>query len=405
MSRNRHVVVGSLMVTAFGVLASCKARPAAHIAAATPADLHFDDQANPFPNYSIYDHGRECFAAMDNTPFPEINCLEGALVPVTTNGVEQRDQIPATCDKPDLVDEAVGCVPGARIRKVVRGDILSIYMCRRILREPVWSVDSAYTHNIAAFQFNTRTSNVCWFQIRKHESGIDGTHLPPPFEQGRVKGDARDLAARALYIEPGRLIRGDACIRCHDSQLFVRTPFLSQLKYSRRAADRENAVPDTTEYERPLHHIGKAFASWNLPENQPFRIRIDLAAYNTLFPPSPAEAQAIDSSELEPADACTQCHAIGKSGMEHRDPDGHRGTCGQMITPWLTAGVTTPVLQRWLSDTGKRHENFFWMPPGVAATLPNEAAWRARYRRATEALARCCANPTMEIAGKRVCAE
>ena len=365
-------------------------------------DVNFDQGTNPFPDYTIYDQGKECYEAMNNTPFPNISCLDGALLPIYEDGVEARDRTPMHCDKPDLVDPAFGCVPGGRIRKEVVGDIISMYMCRRLPKPETFPIDSDRTHNIAAYQFNRATGAVCWFQIRRHTEGIAATRLIPPYEAGRVKGDARDKAATELYVEPGRLVRGDACVRCHDSQLFLRTPYVSQAKYSPRATDRANAVPDITTHGR-LKHIGLPFASWNRDDAQPFRIRVNPSVYDQAFPLTAEEQQDVSGGKMEGSDACAACHAIGKSRLEHNTPGAHRGTCNDIIRAWTHPGTLTPVNERWLSESGKKPARLYWMPPSSATTDAEAAEWPLRFKRAIAAVKRCCEDPELTFNGQKVC--
>lgn len=327
---------------------------------------------NYFPDYTIFDHGKECFEAMDQTPLPPISCKEGTLLPVTQSDKAFTNEVPANCDKPSLVHPLAACVPGDRLKKVQNKDITTIYMCRR-LNDPFLNLDieTGWTQNIAIIQYNRRTKNVCWFQIRKHDRGIEATNLVPPYEPDRIFGDAKDLAARDLYVPPGELVgRGDACIKCHDNQVWIRTPVLASAKPF------GNGVPDTDVWAKKLFHVGKPFQAWNSEKLQPNIIKINSEAYDEIFPPDPSLPKVN-------AGLCTTCHYIGKSPWA----DEWEGTCGNFVRGWATKEVS-PLVSRWQSHDAHRK---FWMPPR-RDKLASENEWRNHYDRAIQAAWACCQN-------------
>jgi hypothetical protein len=143
--------------------------------------------------------------------------------------------------------------------------------------------------------------------------------------------NARDVAAQQLYVAPGRLIAKDACIRCYDNQVWIRSPFVNQLKYSSDPALARQAVPDDAK-PKSLTHVGAAFASWNTPAAGTVRMEID---------PNIDVGQPRGSAPAAPANTCTTCHYIGKTRLVA--PSDAEGTCNPLAKDWLHPETRGPV--------------------------------------------------------------
>jgi hypothetical protein len=374
----------------------------AHVAPTSGATTNTDDDD---PQYTIYEHGRDCYEAMDQHALPRITCTEGTLLPVTKDGVEYVAAAPDTCDRPSLGDSRASCVPGARLR-VQESDepdpsqrVVSVFLCQR-LRSPGASpstrdLSSPWQEDIAVFQYNRRNEKVCWFQIRRPHVGVQAVGLPSPYEPGRQPGDADDVAAKALYVAPGVLAKGEPCIACHDSQVFVRTPFVEQPKHQglRNGLGATDIWSDAEALHGRLRHVGLPFARWNTDDSQPARIRVASSEYDALYPMTPAEQQDWNAGALASAGACGACHSIGKSPL--KSPSADEGSCDDLLRYWVDKTYVGPVTGAFLSDTAKSFPASHWMPPGAAARFPSQAAFERYYRRALRAVARCCLKPDM----------
>jgi hypothetical protein len=121
-------------------------------------------------DYSIYDHGKECFEKLGVPVFNvvEFSC-DGPLssrLKVEVDGKEVTDYVPEKCDKPDLVampaldgEARFDCVPGGRVTKMVQKnaaghDVVTVVACRRTALHPM---DSGLYENIAMIQSNLVT--------------------------------------------------------------------------------------------------------------------------------------------------------------------------------------------------------------------------------------------------------
>jgi hypothetical protein len=332
--------------------------------------------------YTLHDYGRDC-AREIGIGLPPINCLDGDLLPVRENGKHVTDRIPERCDKPTMVNPHASCIPGGRVLKLIRTNakhetVVTMAVCRH--SEAHKSLTDPIFENVAIFQHNLTTDKVCWFQIRKYGGGFDASSVPSPLAAGAEK----------LYEPFDQVAQGEnQCISCHDSQLYLRTPYIRQ-------ASAKNAVPNYVSHGK-LHHVGEAFAHWNTESYQPVRLRIDTEAYNSLYPP-----QNGDEKRAE-AGYCTSCHAIGQSPLPYP-----QGTCRALSKEIVEGPGHNPLISDKLSRLATHFPEGYWMPPhGFAKRFGTGPAAEARYRdyfsRAFEALRRCCGNPALEIAGKKVC--
>lgn len=197
-----------------------------------------------------------------------------------------------------------------------------------------------------------------------------------------------------MYVPPGALIKGEACVGCHDSQLFIRTPHTQQAKYSSRLADRVNAWSDADALHGRLTHVGLPFQAWNEDKNQPKRVRIDVSKYDARFPLKSDEAADFAAGKLAPANACTTCHSVGKSPL--KPPHADEGSCDNFVREWVDPTYHGPVTKKFLSETAKSWPNSHWMPPGDTARFKTRDEYEKYYRRALLAIKRCCINPDLE---------
>ncbi len=337
--------------------------------------------SNPFPSFSIVDHGRDCAEALGTT-VPEFSCLDGALLEVFVDGKPVRDRIPARCDNPDLVDPAAACVPGDRLLRIDQGDTTTMIMCRRFRPDllgnqpvqdlpAVWPVDDPRTDNVSMIHFNRRTKAACFYQIR--QLGMVATKVSPPYS-AQPGWTGQELAVKT-YVAPGLLTEKDACVRCHDNQIWIRTPFVTQLGASSDEGARRHALPQRDTRLGRLKYPGVAFQGWESPEKRTDFIAID------------PKMTVPDVAGEGNANLCTSCHDIGKSRM--LAPGDKEGTCQLFARPWFDEQFAGPVEGRFL--TAHAATDRFWMPPNE--TVASAEAFRKDYALPLAALKSCCVDP------------
>lgn len=348
----------------------------------------------PLPaDYSIYDHGKDCYDRF-LVEVPSFDCdgPDASRVKVEVNGAEVTTTEPASCDKPSLVGTDFACVPGARLTKLETVNkyghtIATVILCRRSTPS---AIDSGKYDNIAILQSDLQNAESCWFQIRKPTSYV-ARGVPSPYAPGRVKGDAADKKAVATWESPVTLTTDDSeCYRCHDSQVWLGTPWIGVKNQVPSTSGKTHAIPRTV---APPTFLGKAYRRWNLAASRPKQVRIDAAAYDAANPLSAADAQAIRGGTMAPSDACTQCHSLGKSSLATAG----QGTCNHFVRWWTTgkpSGYSGSVLGSKVSPFGHQFPRDAWMPPALPAAATSDASYQAFYRRAFEAVDRCCTDPS-----------
>lgn len=344
-------------------------------------------------DYTIFDHGKECFDRFQ-VEVPSFDCdgPDSARLKVEVDGAEVTGSVPSKCDKPSLAGNTFACMPGARVTKLESVNkyghtIATVIACRR---SSLSAIDSGKFDNIAVLQSDLSNNETCWYQIRKTGSFV-GRELPAPYGVGRQKGDADDMKASAVYTSPVALMSDHTeCTRCHDSQVWLRTPWIGTQNQAASSSGKVHEIP------RPQGQptfIGKAYREWNLTANRPAQMKIDNATFDEAFPPSASDAAAIKSGKLAPSDACTQCHSIGKSELA----TGGQGSCNHFARYWMTekpSSFASTVLGSKLSNFGNAFPHDAWMPPTAATTFTSDTAYRAFYARAFKAIQTCCDDPT-----------
>jgi len=334
-------------------------------------------------------------------------------------------------------------------------------------------------HNISVIQYRhdraTGGGKACFFQIRNHSGdGITDAYkeeaakspelaayldklkkngpypiLPPTLQAIGEAGaasppqDAKLTAAlrgvlKKIYLNPAEFKGGDACVRCHDGQLWVRTPALKGLRFGSDFITK-NLMPARPEN---LRVIGKHHAPWTAPENRPYFFKIDAERYlakhhGEAYAKADQGARATLRRKVV---ECHRCHAIGKSRMSHRDEanghggEGHRqGLCAKFAANWfvpkahetgkppagrvkffpaLDWGLNPdpePLMRKQLTAAGAAPEDYFWMPPTAALSMQgsddnaNVKAYYDAHGLSLQAVRDCCSDPEMTHEGRKVC--
>ena len=123
-------------------------------------------------------YAAQCAAEMGT--IPAFNCLDGVVLPITVNGVEQSQPVTA-CDNP--VQLGLGgngqCVPFSRLLRLPTNNPATeaVAICRKYNAsngpgDPIFA-------DIAVIQHNKATGRTCFFQS-PIQAGLDGRTVPSP---------------------------------------------------------------------------------------------------------------------------------------------------------------------------------------------------------------------------------
>jgi hypothetical protein len=334
------------------IAAALTALLAASARAGAPTAAPTDDR------YDVVKYGQDCARLIAQAP--PFNCLDGDVVPITVDGeTPQKYTRNMTCDRPAYLpypDKSDGqCTPYSRVRTVRDDDVQMLLFCRRMYIRPE---DSPFFDSIEIIMHNVVTGSTCFFISKNFgddPKGDDGRRVPPPSE---AEPPAGQIASRALWASPGE-VADHGCIFCHDSDPWMRTPWIAQTAH---------LPADPWGYHSV--DVGGPFAAWPKPMSISTR-----------------------------GNTCTGCHRIGSLntcgtrvvGSFGQQPammlqSIGRAPHGRLGTPAGAAIADGPDV---VSDWGKTYPNSFWMPVGNQLS---EEQWHAIYDHDVAELERCCAD-------------
>lgn len=327
----------------------------------------------------LHKYGKEC-AEQLGVEFPKgLSCIEGTLVP-TFGGNSSN------CDRPSLIhlSDKNHCMEGNSINRTLLNKSGRQVTVQAICRQN--------PRIVSIYVFEHETARTCWLErsSMKHldldEKKKDGRNtFPRPWSSDPLwktkKGPwltpegklLTESEAANIFWDTPEVVAAKNCNSCHDSDIFIHSPWIDQIQTS------QNAVPSD-----PFHpdyiHIGKDFKNWfKIP-----RIKISSCFARNHPDLSPKESE---KDLYAPSDSCTSCHYVGGDV-----------TCKYFAKN--TTGRSTSESDRYLkhmSDWGKSYPNHvhFWMPP--SDTRPSQITDKDKYfeyyKYAFKALEFCCANP------------
>jgi hypothetical protein len=179
-------------------------------------------------------HARKCEAAI-GAKIPGFNCLSGSIVPM--NGVTGSGK----CPKSPLLG-GHGCHKNARTGRIQTNnpDVDIQFLCRHYNNNNSGANDPKF-HDIAMIARNVKNGATCFFQTNVG-SRKNASNVPAP-SQGS-----------SFWQSPSEVAEG-TCVRCHDADPFIRSPYLMQVK------DR-NALPFRRNQSTHYWFPGSDFTSW-----------------------------------------------------------------------------------------------------------------------------------------------
>jgi hypothetical protein len=222
-----------------------------------------------------------------------------------------------------------------------------MFICRRykLRRDPNYP----NFEDVAIVGHRKSTGATCFFQtlsaMKGLPDGIRATRVPPPSER-RAQTPSGAIAAEDFWLSP-EVTAGIQCYSCHDSDPWIHTPYVNQVK-GRSGAPEKPLVPDAPRIEDPMRYVfvgSQYFSDWPRASHfEPFNNR------------------------------CVTCHRIGtlaSSGAFSENAIGLR-------TPNTTAEF-------------KAYPHSHWMPPDEPATM-TEPAWNTFYRESADQILSCRQN-------------
>ncbi len=310
-------------------------------------------------SYSLHDYARDCAAKIAEPPV--LSCLDLDLIPITVNGETPESYSPKMrCDRPALLpfpeNTDGNCSPYSRVKVLRDDDIQMVQTCRRMFIRPL---DDPHFDSIELIMHNVKSGSTCFFSSKNFGSkpeGIDASRVPPPTEPEPPEGA---ISAAEFWATPQE-VYNRGCIYCHDSDPWMRTPWIEQT----------GQLP-ANPFGYYAVDIGKPFEDW--PELKSITTR---------------------------GNTCTGCHRIG-----------HLNTCRQIDIPefgeqpakMLQAigqaphgrmgarpGTIYESPPEFTDDEAATYPRSAWMPPG---NLLPYSEWHEIYAADVADLQRCCNDP------------
>ena len=345
-------------VTLLAALALGVALPIGRPDAARAADAP-PTSSSAQSGYDIIQYGKDCAQLIAEAP--PFNCLDGDVVPITVDGrTPETYTRHMTCDRPAYLpypEKTDGqCTPYSRVRAFRDDDVQMILFCRRMYIRPI---DSPFFDSMEIIMHNVVTGSTCFFISKNFgddPKGDDGRRVPPPSEETPPAGN---VAARDLWGTPDE-IADHKCIMCHDSDPWMRTPWIAQT---------EQLPADPWGF----HSVDVAgpFTAWPKPMSISTRGNTCTGCHR-IGSLNTCGARVVGAFGLQPA---KMLQSIGRA------PHGRLGTPANGS---VTEGPD--VASTW----AETYPHSYWMPPGNELTLEE---WHVIYDAAVADLERCCADP------------
>jgi hypothetical protein len=288
-----------------------------------------------------------------DTPTGRIEGVEGAMIPVTVDGVAQDKCSPGQELGPD--SESYGCMekayhgmflatgktqPGPMV-VTAKNDKGShwLLLCRKVADTGDGMTKSKRFNDMAMIGHNPKTGRTCFFQ-NSIGSGKDGSKVPHP---GDIEKSTTVWSSNVQSYCSGT---------CHGESAFVHSPWIDGAK----RANGKPIIPKVGEH--PDFLISDLSAPYNI-----------VAADNLGF----SIPKQLVNDEVG---ACNNCHRLAGGTLKN-------------FAKWAT-GTGDDYFSN-ITDFGKKFENSHWMPPRRDGLT--EANWAtSKYGQALEFMKKCADN-------------
>lgn len=309
--------------------------------------------------YTLQDYAGQCAELVAEAPV--FNCLDLDIVPVTVDGVTPESYTAdMACDRPAMLPYPAAtdgqCTPYSRIGVHRDDDVQMVLLCRRMYIRPA---DDPHFDSIEIIMHSVQTGSTCFFISKNFGAdpqGDDGSRVPPPTEAVPPAGE---ISAEQLWATPQQVV-DHGCIYCHDSDPWMRTPWVAQTGELPADPWGFHAVD-----------AGGPFLTWPKPFSVATRGNSCVGCHR-IGSLNTCRTLEIPTFGEQPA---KMLQAIGQAA---------HGTFGAQLG---TAHERAPDVY---DDWAAAYPHSAWMPPGN--TLPY-TEWRRIYEQDIADLARCCQDP------------
>ncbi|MGE0547953.1 MAG: PPC domain-containing protein [Kofleriaceae bacterium] len=309
-------------------------------------------------------YGERCVGELGEIPFFEktgegtystYNCLESTAIPVTVTSSTGQVETPQTgtvpqCDNPQYIYSLCEAGPRVASRTNEQGTRW-VLLCRK----SIGGYASDQYNDIAMIGHNPFTGKTCFFQNALYQKK-DGGHVPHPADV--------EKSTNLWSGVHGGLGGGIQCIRCHDADPFVHTPWIDGAKDNagRPIVPKMGVDPDMPlgANDAPYALVNRRGQGWTAPKQ-------------------------LVSAE---ANACLKCHRMGGSS-------GEWGTDGPSRDGfWLDRLEGTSTAWADLTtDTYNQSVHKFWMPPDTSFASDDQFQ-NSEFQRALDFIQKCSKAPT-----------
>jgi len=283
--------------------------------------------------------------------------VEGAMIPVTVDGVPQEKCSPGK--ELGLDSESYGCMdkadhgmflatgktqPGPMV-VTARNEQGShwLLLCRKVADDGKGMTKTTVFNDMAMIGTNPKTGRTCFFQ-NSIGSGRDGSKVPHPADV------EKSTTVWSSYVQ--NYCSGS----CHSESPFVHSPWID-------GAKRSNGKPIVPKAgEHPDFLISDLGAPYNIVAAD--KLGFDLP-------------KQLVSDEVG---ACNNCHRLAGNTMKN-------------FADWTT-GKGDDYFSN-ITDYGKKFEHAMWMPPRKDGLTPENFA-TSKYGKALDFMKKCAANANAE---------
>lgn len=309
--------------------------------------------------YTLHDYVSDCAEMIAEAPVFDCQSLD--LIPITVNGRTPDVYTPhMQCDRPAMLPYPKTtdgqCAPYSRMTAYRDDDIQMILLCRRMYIRPI---DDPNFDSIEIIMHNVKSGSTCFFISKNFggkPEGDNGSRVPPPTE---FKPPDGEISAEELWATPQEVVN-HGCIYCHDSDPWMRTPWVAQT----------GQLP-ANPWGFHSVDVGGPFVEWPKPKSIATR-----------------------------GNSCVGCHRIGSLNtcqtmdipLFGEQPAKMLQAIGQAPHGRLGARLGTiyespPVpYNQWASN----YPHSAWMPIGNELSYTE---WRRIYEQDVKDLERCCEDP------------
>ncbi|TCU22347.1 hypothetical protein EV130_109139 [Rhizobium azibense] len=209
-----------------------------------------------------------------------------------TSGIEK-------CDKPSLAGNVAYCAPGSRLKRVVKGNVEWLTLCRKstsnlmVSSNPYWQASNPRFALLGTVGFNRITGEIIFFDGRKDRSEFDWSRsfVPPG---GHSYSDSSGRASAEALYDPTFQIQ---CHICHDNKSpYVINPHAAQARVG------------YFDGEQDLRAIAFSLGGYlpERPRTEQMPFRVIGSSYTAVHGADLARAKTV----RDPTGSCTACHTL-----------------------------------------------------------------------------------------------